>query len=125
MDPQDGLDIVYDALAENENISSTDKLVLREYILSAIQHCTPKDETTTFGVAMKAISLSIGWETYCGLWIGTVILFFTSVLVNVYLFVRLRKMKVYRISISSVSTSTGRRMFIYFETEIEVGKKCY
>ena len=120
MDPQLGLDIVYDALAENENISSTDKLVLGEYILSAIQHCAPKDEKTTFGVAMKAISLSIGWETYCGLWIGTRILFFTSLLVNVYLFGRLRRMKVYRIS-----TSTGRRVLIHFETEIEVWKKFF
>ena len=91
-----GLDIVYDALSENDAISGADKLVLGEYILSAIQHCTPKNQETNFGYAMKGLALSLGWETYCALWVGTGILLVISLLVNVYMFGRLRRMKVYR-----------------------------
>ena len=89
-----GLDIVYDALSENDAISGPDKIVLGEYILSAIQHCYPRNEESDFGYAMKGLATSLGWEVYCALWVGTAILFLLSLLVNVYMFGRLRKMKV-------------------------------
>ena len=89
-----GLDIVYDALSENDAISGPDKIVLGEYILSAIQHCNPRNEESEFGYVMKGLATSLGWEVYCALWVGTAILLLLSLLGNVYMVCRLRKMKV-------------------------------